>query len=76
MNFQNCIRHIQAKVLLEHITVVKCDWAIHRSVGCLELALQDLNKMDSAKTLRMYLIHLELDDASYEDLHFLTEVVI
>ena len=75
-NFRKCIREIQVKVLMEPITVVKCDWGMHRSVGCLELALRDLDKMNSTQDLCIYLLHIDLDGAIEEDWQYLTKLVI
>ena len=58
---------VQVSVDAKAITVVKCDWVMHRSVGYLELTVRNLDKMDSAKALGMYLLHIDLDGAEEED---------
>ena len=63
-SFPACCREIHARVLTQELTVVKCRWGKHRSVGCLEMSVRDLRKCEAASDLQIQVYHLDRDGVS------------
>ena len=60
-NCMACVREIKAKLLTQPVTVVKCKWGKHRSVGCLEIAVEDLRNCQSVHDVDIIVKHIELN---------------
>ena len=73
-NCQKCCREIQAKVVTLPVTVVKCKWGKHRSVGCLEMAIDDLQKCRSVADVDMHILHIDRDGVDTATWQYLSEV--
>lgn len=61
-NWKECLRQIQATILVKPITFVKCKWGKHRSVASLEAAIEDMQQWQSTEDLEIVRVHMECDD--------------
>lgn len=66
-NCNRCLRRIISKVMELPLTVVMCKWGKHRSVGCLEMALDQMKKCPCVHDLRIHHIHIDLNGPSGMD---------
>ena len=73
-NFKAACVRVIAKLLTQPVVVVMCNHGTHRSVGCLEIAVQEAQKLEIAADFDITTIHIDLDDVNNADWQRLCQI--